>query len=73
MISGEKTNRLVWAVLAQSPSGRSEVIKITDHEDADQTIRNNPDLYFKSGPIILSVWIAVQPHKVGKSAKLSGH
>jgi len=55
MISGEKTNRLVWAVLAQSPSGRSEVIKITDHEDADQTILNNPDLYFKSGPIILSI------------------
>lgn len=45
--------KLVWAVLAQGPSGRSEVIKITDHEDADQTIKNNPSLYHKSGPIVL--------------------
>jgi hypothetical protein len=52
---GQANNtRLVWAVLAQGPSGRSEVIKITDHEDADQTIKNNPSLYHKSGPIVLS-------------------
>ena len=54
-MSDEKTSRLVWAVLAQTPSGKSEVIKITDHEDADQTIRDNPELYFKSGPIVFSL------------------
>jgi hypothetical protein len=51
----EKTSRLVWAVLAQTPSGKSEVIKITDHEDADQTVLNNPGMYFKSGPIVFSM------------------
>ena len=54
-ISNTGNGRLVWAVLAQGPTGRSEVIKITDHEDADQTIQNNPKLYFKSGPILLTV------------------
>lgn len=54
-ISSASNGRLVWAVLAQNPSGKSEVIKITDHEDADQTIRSNPNLYFKSGPIFLTV------------------
>ncbi len=50
----ENSIKLVWAVLAQGPSGRSEVVKITDHEDADRTIQNNPTLYHKSGPIVLS-------------------
>jgi hypothetical protein len=47
--------RLVWAVLAQTPSGRSEVVKITDHEDADEMVQHNPKLYFKSGPIALTI------------------
>lgn len=47
------SKRLAWAVLAQTPSGRSEVIKITDHEDADSMVQHNPNLYFKSGPVIL--------------------
>jgi hypothetical protein len=54
-ISSAKRSRLAWAVLAQNPSGKSEVIKITDHEDADQTIQSNPSLYYKSGPILLTV------------------
>lgn len=49
-----KTPRLAWAVLAQGETGRSEVIKITeDHEDADDTVRNNPKLFWKSGPIVI--------------------
>ncbi len=47
--------KLVWAVLAQTPSGRSEVIKITDHEEADDMVQLNPQLYFKSGPIALTI------------------
>jgi hypothetical protein len=53
-MSQEKSTKLVWAVLCQGPTGRSEVIKITDHEDADRTIQNNPSMYFKSGPIVMS-------------------
>jgi len=48
------SGKLAWAVLAHTPSGRSEIIKVTDHEDADQTIQNNPTLYYKSGPIWLT-------------------
>ena len=50
----EKSNKLAWAVLALTPSGRSEVIKITSCDDADQTIKNNPSLYYKSGPFLLA-------------------
>ncbi len=46
--------KLAWAVLAQTPTGRSEIIKVTDHEDADRTIQDNPTLYYKAGPIWLS-------------------
>ena len=45
--------RLAWAVLCQTPTGRSEVIKVTDCDEADRTIQENPDLYFKSGPFVL--------------------
>jgi len=50
------SGRLAWAVLAKAPSGRSEVIKVTDCDDADQTIMDNPELYFKSGPFLLPSW-----------------
>jgi|GEM_PF-3255333 len=46
-------SRLAWAVLCSTPSGRSEVIKVTDHDDADRTIRDNPEMYWKSGPFVL--------------------
>jgi hypothetical protein len=49
----QTSGRLAWAVLAISPSGRSEVIKVTDHEDADRTIQSHPDLYYKSGPFVV--------------------
>jgi len=46
--------KLAWAVLAQRPDGKSEVIKITDHADADQTVLFNPGVFYKSGPFVLS-------------------
>ena len=39
--------KLAWAVLAQRPDGKSEVIKVTDHIEADQTVKDNPNLYYK--------------------------
>lgn len=48
------SGRLAWAVLAQTPNGRSEVIKVTDHEDADRTVQDNPTVFYKSGPFILA-------------------
>jgi hypothetical protein len=45
--------RLAWAVLCHTPSGRSEVIKVTDCDEADRAIQENPELYFKSGPFVL--------------------
>jgi len=57
MTASNKTSsgpvRLAWAVLCQTPTGRSEVIKVTDCDEADRTIQENPDLYFKSGPFVL--------------------
>lgn len=45
--------RLAWAVLCNTPNGRSEIIKITDHDDADRTIQYNPEMFWKSGPFVL--------------------
>ena len=45
---------LAWAVLSQNKTtGRSDVIKITGHEEADAFVQNNPDLYYKSGPFVV--------------------
>jgi len=46
--------KLAWAVLAQRPDGKSEVIKVTDHIEADQAVKENPNLYYKAGPFVLS-------------------
>ena len=49
------TKKLAWAVLTKSShTGVSEVIKVTGHEEADQTVRDNPGVYYKSGPFILA-------------------
>jgi hypothetical protein len=50
----DTSGKLAWAVLAMTPSGRSEVIKVTDYEEADRTIQDNPELYYKSGPFVLA-------------------
>lgn len=46
-------SRLAWAVLCQTPSGRGEIVRVTSHEDADAAVRENPDLFWKSGPFVL--------------------
>ena len=46
--------KLAWAVLAQRPDGKSEVIKVTNHIEADQAVKENPHLYYKAGPFMLS-------------------
>ena len=45
---------LAWAVLSQNTTtGRSEVVKITSHEEADDFVQNNPSVYYKSGPFVV--------------------
>jgi hypothetical protein len=45
---------LAWAVLSQNrTTGKSEVVKITGPEEADDFVRNNPELYYKSGPFVV--------------------
>lgn len=46
--------KLAWAVLAQRPDGKSEVIKITNHIEADQAVKDHPGLYYKAGPFVLT-------------------
>jgi len=48
------TGKLAWAILAQRPDGKSEVIKVTDYKEADQAIKENPTLFYKSGPFVLA-------------------
>ena len=45
---------LAWAVLSHNTTtGRSEVVKITSHEEADDFVQNNPSVYYKSGPFVV--------------------
>ena len=46
--------RMAWAVLSRPVNGRSEVIKITNHEEADETVQQHPELFYKSGPFMLT-------------------
>ena len=49
------TKKLAWAVLTKgSPTSSSEVVKVTSHEEADQTVKDNPGVYYKSGPFLLA-------------------
>lgn len=49
-----KSAQLAWAVLSKAVNGRSEVIKVTDHEGADQFVRENPGSFYKTGPFLLA-------------------
>ena len=49
-----KSAQLAWAVLSKAVNGRSEVIKVTDHEGADQLVKENPGLLYKTGPFLLA-------------------
>jgi len=47
--------KLAWAVLTKgSATSSSEVVKVTDHIEADKTVKDNPGVYYKSGPFILA-------------------
>lgn len=51
------TKRLAWAVLTKgSPTSSSEVIKVTGHEEADRTVQESPNKYYKSGPFLIA-WL----------------
>ena len=51
----EKPKRLAWAVLTKGSNTRaSEVIKVTDHTEADRTVQESPSMYYKSGPFIVT-------------------
>lgn len=46
--------KMAWAVLSRPVNGRSEVIKVTDYEEADKAVQEQPDLFYKSGPFMLA-------------------
>ena len=47
--------KLAWAVLTKgSSTSCREVVKVTDHAEADQTVKDNPGVYYKSGPFLLA-------------------
>lgn len=48
-----KVPQMSWAVLSKAVNGRSEVIKVTNHEEADQAVRDNPEAFYKAGPFML--------------------
>ena len=54
MNGNQPAKKLAWAVLTKKTgSANSEVIKVTGHEEADQTVKDNPEVYYKSGPFIV--------------------
>ena len=55
MTTTPPAKKLAWAVLTKgSPTSASEVIKVTDHEEADRAVKDNPGVYYKSGPFLLA-------------------
>lgn len=55
MKTNQDSSHLAWAVLSQNgTTGRSEVVKVTDYEEADAFVQNDPGLYYKSGPFVLT-------------------
>lgn len=55
-MSDSKNNKkqLAWAVLSKaSGGGLSQVIKVTNCTEADETVAGQPDLFYKSGPFVI--------------------
>ena len=51
-----QTNKkqLAWAILSKATGNQlSQVIKITDYQEADKTVELQPDLFYKSGPFYI--------------------
>ena len=54
MNGNQPAKKLAWAVLTKKTgSSNSEVIKETGHEEADQTVKDTPEVYYKSGPFLV--------------------
>ena len=49
-----KSSTMAWAVLSKAVNGRSEVIKVTNCDDADRTVRENPGMFYKAGPFLIA-------------------
>ena len=49
----KKGKTLAWAVLSKAINGHSEVIKVTNYDEADKAVQENPGLFYKSGPFML--------------------
>ena len=49
-----KNSTMAWAVLSKAINGRSEVIKVTNCDDADRTVQENPGMFYKAGPFLLT-------------------
>ena len=46
--------QLAWAVLSKAKGSQlSQVIKVTGYMDADQTVAEAPDKFYKSGPFYI--------------------
>ena len=46
--------QLAWAVLSKANgSQQSQVIKVTNHIEADETVAAQPDTLYKSGPFYI--------------------
>jgi len=46
--------QLAWAVLSKANGSQlSQVIKVTGYMDADQTVAEAPDKFYKSGPFYI--------------------
>jgi len=46
--------QLAWAVLSKANGSQlSQVIKVTGYRDADETVAEAPDKFYKSGPFYI--------------------
>ena len=48
-----KNSTMAWAVLSKAVNGRSEVIKVTNCDEADRAVQENPGMLYKAGPFLL--------------------
>ena len=52
--ANQTNNKLAWAILSKAKGSQlSQVIKITDYQEADKTVALQPDLFYKSGPFYI--------------------
>ena len=53
--ANQTNNKLAWGAILSKAKGSqlSQVIKITDYQEADKTVALQPDLFYKSGPFYI--------------------